>query len=304
MATTEFRNSLSTGVGAGDLMRRRLVSETEFVNIPDRMNRLGWAAWRESIFELYASREVFWRLTRRDVVSRYRQSLIGVGWSIITPMALAGVFIFLNSTNLIHVGATDIAYPVFVLTGMIPWQLFASSLTRGSQSLVTSAHLVQRIRCSREVLVLSSLAVGMLDYLIGLALIGGSLAVYGVCPKWTVVFVPFVLVVQLVLCVGLALFLSVLNAALRDVGNGIALLMNIWLFLTPVLYPASETGTKRLLNWFNPMAPLIIAYRDLTFNGFLSEPWQFVTSCIVSFLSLVLGWRFFHSMMPHVAEKV
>lgn len=287
----------------GDAPVPLVAPRPEFVNVPDRLNRLGGTVWREAVAELLASREVLWRMSRREVVSRYRQSLLGLGWSVITPLVLLGVFVFLNNSELMTVGRTTAPYPLFLVVGLVHWQAFAGCVGRGTQSLAASVQLVQRVRCSREVLVLAKMAGAVFDYGIGLALVGLFLIGFGRVPAWTIVLLPAVFLVQLAFSIGLSLVLSVLNAALRDVASVVPLALNAWMFLTPVLYPASHEGRRAVLNWLNPMAPLVVTYRDLAFLGELSMPGQLACSAIVSCLVLVLGWRFFHSMLPHVVEK-
>lgn len=275
----------------------------EYVNVSDRINAFGLSFWKEAFVELRASRQVFWRLARREIVSRYRQSMLGLGWAILTPLAMAGVFIYLNSANVVAVGDTGLPYPVFVFSGLIPWQMFAACLSRGSQSLVASTHLVQRLRCSREVLVLAAMASAVFDYIIGVALTAVVLIGYGVMPASTVVFLPLLVFMQFLFSLGIALILSVMNAVLRDITSVIPLVINLWVFMTPVFFPTFTEGRRLILNWLNPMCAFITAYRDLLFRGYLTMPGQLALSCGVTVVLLLVGWRFFHCLLPHVAEK-
>ncbi len=278
-------------------------SLAEYVNVSDRINAFGLSFWKEAFLELRASRQVFWRLARREIVSRYRQSMLGLGWAILTPLAMAGVFIYLNSANVVAVGDTGLPYPVFVFSGLIPWQMFAACLTRGSQSLVASTHLVQRLRCSREVLVLAAMASAVFDYMIGVGLTAIVLLGYGVMPASTVVLLPLLVFMQFLFSFGIVLILSVMNAVLRDITSVIPLVINLWVFMTPVFFPTFTEGRRLILNWLNPMCAFITAYRDLLFRGYLTMPGQLALSCGVTVVMLLVGWRFFHCLLPHVAEK-
>ncbi|WP_166829598.1 ABC transporter permease [Thalassoroseus pseudoceratinae] len=293
----------SDSVQADGIPQADVASLTEFVNVADRVNEFGLSFWKEAFQELRASRQVFWRLARREIVSRYRQSILGLGWAILTPLAMAGVFIYLNSANVVKVGDTGLPYPVFVFSGLIPWQMFAACLTRGSQSLVASTHLVQRLRCSREVLVLAAMASAVFDYLIGVGLTAIVLLGYGVMPASTALLLPVLVFMQFLFSFGIVLILSVMNAVLRDITSVIPLVINLWVFMTPVFFPTFTEGKRLILNWINPMCAFITAYRDLLFRGYLTMPGQLLLSCGITVVLLLAGWRFFHCLLPHVAEK-
>jgi lipopolysaccharide transport system permease protein len=196
---------------------------------------------------------------------------------------------------------TRLPYAVFLYLGLLPWQLFSACLTRATQSLVSSPQLVSRVRFPREVLVLSAMGSALFDYLVGALVLAGVLAWHGLAPAPAAALLPALLLMQIVFSLALGLTLAVLNAAARDLGSMVPLAVLLWMFLTPVLYPAGEAAW---IHWMNPMAAFITAHRDLVLEGRLSMPGPLFLACGVSLVLLPLAWRFFHLACPRVAESI
>ena len=276
-----------------------------FVNRPNRFASLGLGAWAEALRDLAGGWEICWRLVRRDVSSRYRQSLLGFGWAVLTPLAMTVVFFALREASLITVDKTDVPHPLFLYVGLVPWQLFQAGLTRGTAALIASPELVNRVRFPREILVLAALGGALFDFAIGFVLMLALLPVFGVLPAWTIVLTPLVVAMIVLLSLALSLVLSVLNGALRDLGTVVPLVAMLWMLLTPVLYPAStESDLGLLINWLNPMAPLVTTFRDLAFEGTVTLWGPLACACGITLVALPLAWRFFHVLLPRIAETI
>jgi lipopolysaccharide transport system permease protein len=275
-------------------------AEREFVNRPNRFNSLGASAWRQAFRELLGSRDAIWQLVWRDVASRYRQSFLGLGWAILTPLALVLVFLYLRENDVVDGGPTAVPYPLFLYAGLLPWQLFQASVTRMTVCLAANPALVTRVRFPREILVLSSIGGALFDFLLGTLVLGGFFVWYGVVPQWTCVWLPLLLVAQLLFALALGLVLSVLNAAMRDIASMVPLVLLLWMFLTPVLYPRGAPW----MDWLNPMAPFIASFRDLAFHGGIGSPGPLILAVAVTLMLLPIAWRLFHMMLPRVAETV
>lgn len=275
-------------------------TEPEFTNRPNRFQALGWRAWRQAVRELVQSRDALAQLVWRDVASRYRQSLLGVGWAILTPLAMVLVFLYLRQAEVVGGGPTNVPYPLFLYTGLLPWQLFQASVQRMTGCLAANPVLVTRVRFPREILVLSGIGGALFDFALGTVVLAGFFAWFGVVPQWTCVFLPLLPVVQLAFALALGLVLSVANGALRDIASVVPLVSLLWMFLTPVLYPHGAPW----MNWINPMAPLVVSFRDLSFHGSLSLPGPLLVAGAATLLLLPLSWRLFHVALPRVAETV
>ncbi|MEM7202026.1 MAG: ABC transporter permease [Planctomycetota bacterium] len=277
----------------------------EFVNRPDRFGALGWRAFVEAFAELLRGREILWRLIKRDIAGRYRQSLLGLGWALLTPLALVLVFLYLRRARLIDPGnELVVPHALFLYAGFLPWQLFQACLSRTCQSLVASANLVNRVRFPREILVLAAVGGALFDFAVGLVLLLGFFAWFGFMPVWTALLLPLLVLVQVAFSLAIGLVISIVNGALRDLGSIVQLLGLLWMLLTPVVYVAPTEGPGAWLLWLNPMAPIITAYRDLLFAGTISHPAPLALATGLSLVLLPLAWRFFHVALPRVAETI
>lgn len=305
---------------------------------PNRQLRLGWRIWPEMFDELYRARELLWRLAWRDVRARTKQSVFGIGVNVLSPLVLMGVFALLGRSRVINVGETSIPYPMFLYAGLLPWQMLAGGLTRATPSLVDAANLVGKIQFPRETLVLSGVAQALFDYLLSLPVLVVLLLLFGQSLELTVVFVPILLLFQLMLMSGLGFLLALAHTAVRDVGNALPLLIIVWMFATPIVYadtcerpntvgdsvpslenraseseeaPASSRASagstfwhQRGLRFVNPMHALAVSYRDLMFRGSLSMPGPLAWSAFVCLAVWLFGWRVFHLVEPKIAERV
>lgn len=275
-------------------------AQREFVNRPNRFQSLGASAWRQALTELLGCRDAIWQLMWRDIASRYRQSLLGIGWAILTPIALVLVFLYLRQAEVVGGGPTSVPYPLFLYTGLLPWQLFQACLQRMTGCLAANPVLVTRVRFPREILVLSAIGGALFDFLLGTVVLGGFFLWFGVAPAWTCLLLPLLLLGQLVFAFALGMVLSVLNGALRDVASMVPLVALLWMFLTPVLYPRGAPW----MDWLNPMSPFIVSFRDLAFHGELSQPGPLVVAVLASLVLLPISWRLFQMMLPRIAETV
>ena len=276
----------------------------EFRTIHARYRALGWQAWAEALRALWGAREVLVRMTWREVASRYRQSVLGPGWALVTPLVTIGVFAFLHRARLLDVEGLAGDPGLFVCAALLPWQLLHACLTRSTQALVAQPGLVGRVRFPREVLVLSAVASALVDFLVSLVVLGGFFLALGRAPAATALLLPLPVLGLLVLGSALGLLLSVVNAVFRDVGRLVPLAATLWLFLSPVFYPPASQGPGLWLNWLNPAAPFLANCRSLLLEGRMVLPGELAVAALVSLLLLCGGWRVFQVMAPRAAELV
>ncbi|MDH7569055.1 MAG: ABC transporter permease [Armatimonadota bacterium] len=267
---------------------------------------IGWGPviWREMARELLNSRELIWRLFLRDFSARYRQSLLGVAWAGIMPLAAVGTFVFLNQSGVLNIGETGVPYPLYALLGLTIWQLFATGITGSSAAIVAGGSMVLKINFPREVLVFASLGQALFDTAVRLALLGAVFALFRVAPCWTAVFLPLALLPLLLLTLGLGLWLAWFNALVRDVGHMVGLLTAGLLLLTPVLYPNTHQGLLAVVTPYNPLAALVTASRDTVIVGHLTDPAGFAWATLLSLVLFLASWRLFHIVEPRLAERL
>jgi lipopolysaccharide transport system permease protein len=220
----------------------------------------GWGSL--ALREVWRYRELLYFLVWRDLKVRYRQTAFGVAWVVLQPLALMAVFsLFLGSLLNVTTG-TSTPYAVFVFTALVPWTLFSQSLTSSAQSLVTNGNLMGKIYFPRIILPLSAVGSYLLDFSISTLLLFGLMAIYGVGVSAWVVLLPFLAVLVVITALGAGIGLSALNVRYRDVQSGIPLLIQLWLFASPVAYPLTLVpAAYQPLYAINPMVSVISGFR-------------------------------------------
>jgi len=212
--------------------------------------------------ELWEYRELLVFLAWREVRVRYKQSALGIAWMLLQPLAAMAIFSVVFG-RFAHLPSEGLPYPLFVLAGLLPWQLFASSLTRSAGSLVGNANLLTKVYFPRLIIPLSAALAGLVDFTISLVLLVGALIYFGIRPGWEIVTLPFFALLALLAAISLGLWLSALNVRYRDVQVALPFIVQIWLFASPVTYSASLVpgGASRLIYELNPMASIIQGFR-------------------------------------------
>jgi lipopolysaccharide transport system permease protein len=219
----------------------------------------GWFSL--GLYDLWEYRELLYFLVWRDLKVRYKQTIIGVGWAVIQPLITMIAFTVVFS-RLAKIPSDGLPYPIFAYCGLLAWTYFATSLNRSILSVTSDAHLISKIYFPRLILPLSGTISGLVDFAISLLLLFGMMAWYGIGVTWTVITLPFFLVIALLTALSVGLWLSALNVHYRDVAYAIPFLIQIWMFLSPVAYPINMIPEKyRLIYGLNPLVGVIEGFR-------------------------------------------
>jgi lipopolysaccharide transport system permease protein len=217
--------------------------------------------------DLFHFRELFIFMVWRDLKVRYKQTILGIAWAVIQPLASTLVF-FLLFGKLAKMPSDGIPYPVFTYLGMMAWTYFSGSITYASNSLVNNRNLISKVYFPRLILPGAGVLSLMPDFFIATLVGIGLMAYAGICPEWGILLWPFLAVLTALISLGVSLILSALNVRFRDVKYVIPFLIQIWLFLTPIIYPTSIVPEKfRFLSYLNPMAGVIDAFRASALPG-------------------------------------
>lgn len=259
---------------------------------------------KEMVGEVINSRWLTWQLFRRNFNAMYQQSVLGIVWALIVPLVTVGIFIFLNRGGIFNVGDMEVPYPVFALAGTAFWQLFSVGLTIGIGSLVNAGTMITQIRFPRVSLIVSGAAQGFVPSLIQVGVVLIVLAAYKIVPPWTVLLVPFSMIPLVFLTIGLVFIFSLLNAVVRDIGNGIPIITTFLLFVTPVLYAKPSSGIVAEVSRYNPLFYLVSVPRDLFISGSTQEVVGFIYSSILSFVVFFLCWIAFRLAESKVVERI
>jgi lipopolysaccharide transport system permease protein len=199
--------------------------------------------------------------TLRDVKARYKQTSLGVAWAIVQPLSIMIVFTLVFSV-FAKVPSDGLPYPIFAYNGLIFWTFFANSVTAGTLAMVANSPLIRKIYFPRETLLVSVLLASTFDLSIALLLFAGMLVYYKVAVTLAVLWVFPLLALQMLLTLGVTSLTSAAHVNYRDIGHALPLLVQIWMFATPVAYPVTVIPAwLRPLYMLNPMAPIIDGYR-------------------------------------------
>jgi lipopolysaccharide transport system permease protein len=249
--------------------------------------------WRRWLADLYAYRGALRSLVWRNVRSRYKQAALGASWAVLQPLIQVGVFTVVLGV-LARVPSGGVPYPVLVLAGLIPWNLFQKVVTEGSASLVHNQHIITKLFFPRIYLVVASGASALVDAVVAIGVLVALMLVYGVAPGPLVwIAVPALAVVVLV-SYGLAALLAAVNARWRDVQHAIPFLLQIGLFVTPVLYPGRSVPQRwRWLVDVNPLAGLVEAFRASVLGTAFPDGRRLAISGLASAVLLVAGVAYF-----------
>jgi lipopolysaccharide transport system permease protein len=219
----------------------------------------GWP--RPDLRELWRYRDLVYFLARRDIAVRYRQTALGAAWAIVQPVAFAAVFgVFLTLIG--RVPTEGIPYPVFVLTGMTVWLFVSASLSLTASSTLSSSSLVSKVYFPRLTVPLAAIIPPIVDFLIAFAVLLAAMAVYGVAPSLHIVALPAVFALAVGIALGAGLWLAAIAARFRDVQHVVPFLVQIGLFLSPVLYPLTLVPDRwQTLYALNPLVGVLEGFR-------------------------------------------
>lgn len=249
-------------------------------------------------------RELLENLVIRDLKARYKQAALGVLWAVLQPLAMMLVFTLVLS-SFIPSPDPRIPYGVFVFSGLLAWNFLAAAVNFGVGSLVNNASLLKKIYLPREVFPVAAVLAGLVDLFLGLVVLLVIMAFVGLRPTWGLVALPGVLVLELMLALGTALFLAAVNVFFRDVKHVVPVGTMLWMFLTPVFYPLSRAPEKaQAILQLNPATFVVDTFRSSLLGLPLPGMGDWVRATLVCLGVLGVGWFVFRRCDPAVAEIV
>jgi len=269
--------------------------------------RSGWQPI--DLREIWRYRELLWFLAWRDVSVRYKQTALGVAWAVLQPLFTMLVFsIFFG--RLAKMPSDGLPYPLFVLVGLLPWQLFSYSLTQSSNSLVNEQRLISKVYFPRLIVPLSSVLSGLADFAVAFLLViaamamaaasGGNIAV-----GWPILTLPLFILLAIAAALAVGLWLAALNVQYRDVRYVVPFLSQCWLFLTPIAYPSSLVPQAyRALYGLNPMTGVVDGFRWAMAGGPPPDPSLITASVGMVGILLVGGLFYFRRLETRFADIV
>jgi lipopolysaccharide transport system permease protein len=253
--------------------------------------------------EIWNYRELLYFLTKRDIKVRYKQTVLGGLWAVIQP-AFTMIVFTLFFGRLAKMPSDGLPYPIFVYAALLPWTYFANAVSASGNSLVGSANLITKVYFPRIVVPASAALAGLLDFFIALFVLGALMIYYQFVPGWGILLFPFLVALTFLCAVGVGLWLSALNVQYRDIRYAIPFLIQVWMFVSPVIYPMSLVkGNYQWLLALNPMGGVIHAYRA-SLLGHQPIDWQLLTLSTLIILAIFLSGLYYFRRMEKVFADV
>ena len=270
---------------------------------PGRAERNYWK-------DLWRYRELFYILSWRDLKVRYKQTIIGVVWSVLRPLLTMVIFTFVFGNIAKFTPPEGIKYAVLVFAGLLPWQFFASGLTEASNSLIGNEKLISKVYFPRMIIPAASVITSLVDFFISLALMFLLLIWYGIVPSINIFFLPLFILMAFFASFGVGLWLTALNVKYRDFKHVVPFLVQLGLYVSPVGF-LSEVASRiipekfRLLYYLNPMAGVIDGFRWCFFGDKTPIYWNgMFVSLAVIIIFLLIGIRTFRKMEKSFADLI
>lgn len=256
--------------------------------------------------ELWRYRELFYFLTWRDVKIRYKQTALGAAWAILQPLMAMLVFtIFFGRLAGIEKRVPGVPYPVFVFAGLLPWTFFANAVSNSSNSLVGSTNLITKVYFPRIIVPFAAVGAWLVDFIVSVCVLGLLMAWYGIAPTWQLAAAPLFLLGVVLAAAGVGSWLSALTVSYRDFRYVVPFLIQIWMFMSPVIFPPSFVpGRWQWLFALNPMSGLIGGFRA-AFLGKTSFEWDHIgLSMMVSVALFLIGAYYFRKVERGFADVI
>jgi len=261
-----------------------------------------------SLQQLLRHRALIQSLVARELKARYRGSTLGLLWSFVNPLLLLSIYTFVFTTVMPGARSAGIEpYSLFLFSGILPWTWFSSSLLESSTSLIAGGNLIRKVLFPAEVLPIVSVLAGLVHFCLGLPILAGFFVYYRVpVPVGDLVWFPLIVFEQLLLTLGLALFVSALTVHFRDLRDLLANLLTLAFFLTPILYPLAQAPdwARRFLN-LNPFTTLAVAYQEvLVIPGPYPGVPRLLVFGLVCVVVFAFGYFIFDRLRDTLAEEV
>lgn len=264
-------------------------------------------------------------LVTRELKARYKNSFLGILWSLLTPLGLMLIFTVIFTTQ----GGNLREAPIFILTGIVPWQFFSGALTSGTTAVIGNSPLIKKVYFPRELLPLASLLSNLVNFLIAFGVLIIFLYVFGIGLTVHALWVPFILLTQVIFTLGLSLLLGAITVLYRDILMILDVVMLAWFFVTPIFYPLSRftepviifgraIESARIVRWLNPMASIVDAYRTVLWGTVIGagenqvvtpgpvsmDPGFFIRTFVTSVIVFIFGYLVFSRLEHLFGEKL
>jgi len=266
---------------------------------------LGPIEYLQHLADFWNRRDLLWHMTIRHLRGQYKQSVLGYAWAFVNPLSQMVIMSFVFST-ILRVGTNgDAPYPLFLFVGLVPWLFFSAALASGTDSVTGASSLVTKVYFPREVLPTAAVLTKLVDLFFGFVILALLMVYYGRLPESTCYLFPLLFCIHLVFVLGLTYPLAALNLYFHDVRFLVGVVLTLWFYMTPVLYPASAVPDKyRWVFDINPNAVLIDAYRRVILYGQEPDLKKVLVGAAVAAITFLVGYWLFKKMEAGFADSI
>jgi len=242
------------------------------------------------------------QLISREIKSRYKQSFLGYAWVILNPLLQMLVMTFVFSL-IIRVSSLGVPYAIFLYVALLPWNLFANSLTHSTNSLVNNSALIKKIYFPRQIFIQATLIAKVIDFLLASIILVFFFLLYNQPLTVNALWVIPIFIIQEIFTYGLSLILASINLFYRDIQHLLSLLLILWMYITPVIYPIEMVPEAyRFIFKLNPMAVIINAYREAILGGNIPKLSSLAVALALSLITYYLGRKIFTKLEGYFAD--
>jgi len=257
-----------------------------------------------NLSKLLQYKDLVWTLSLHRIKVRYKQSVLGILWAFLQPISMMLVFTFIFSL-IARMPSDGIPYAIFAFTALLPWNYFSTSVSNGTSSLVKDAQFVTKVYFPREILPITYIVAALFDFAIALILLAGLMIYYQVALTANVLYVLPIFLVLTCFALAISFIFSATQVRFRDIGMAVPLLLQLWLFATPVIYPLSAVPARwRWLYELNPMVGIIESFRQIVLKGEPPDMRSLMFSAVISVILLFISYLYFKRVEATMADFV
>lgn len=259
---------------------------------------------RDMFRDLAAGRELAFRLAVRDIKAQYRQAFLGILWAFILPLANTVTWLFLSKSGIVKISDTGLPYPVYVFTGTMLWAIFMDALNAPMQQVNNSKSMLSKLNFPREALIVSGIYQTLFNASIKVGLMLAALLFIGIQPGWSLLLVPLAILSLVLVGSALGMLITPVGLLYGDIGRALPLLMQFFMYLTPVVFPMPQEGWAATLFNLNPLTPLILTSRDWLSGQTPSMLVEFMVVNAMAACLLLMVWVVYRLAMPILIERM
>lgn len=258
--------------------------------------------FKQMFADLWISRQVALRIVIKNIASQYRQTYLGYVWAILPAIFTTSIFVYLNSKNILNIETKETNYVVYVLSGMVLWQVFTDALQAPLKHTSQSMVMLKKIMFPREAIILAGVGEVLINFFIRFLLLIAVLFIYETMPSSNILYIPFTVFSLMILGTLFGLLLLPIGLLYQDISKMLVMITALWFFLTPVIYPLSDKNDSLLI--FNPVSSILITGRSLLLNANEIYVLQSFIITSISILVCFCAWIIYRISLPYIIERM